>query len=191
MQPERSLNENCEVRLWNKVPPVREEGSPGSWPELTFISNGSPCLLSWKCTIDNCHLCLPPCFLSLRFSPPKPFQKAHCLDKNLSDSVLWAEALSSLPLNSLGKKEDLTQRELSPLRFHHLHSLRWQGPVAGGDRFFLVQTEDFPELCPWVPEVWEFGKVLVSSLQQVSIFLIKCKNKEGYFLRLVIRSKAQ
>lgn len=52
------------------------------------------------------------------------------------------------PLNSLGKEENTAQRELSPLNFYHLNSLRWQGPVAESHCFFLVQTEDFPELCP-------------------------------------------
>lgn len=78
-----------------------------------------------------------------------PFWKFTFLIKSFRFSfVSWGHPfLLTPPLNSLGKKENTTQRKLSPLNFHHLNSLRWQGPVAGGHCFFLVQTKDFPELC--------------------------------------------
>lgn len=94
-------------------------------------------LLTTDYAIDNCYLGLLPWFLSLRFCFMSPSWEFTFLMKSFRCSFIsWDHPFHLIPpLSSLGKKENTTQKKLSPLNFHHLDNLWWQGSVAGGHCF--------------------------------------------------------
>lgn len=149
-------------------------------------------LLTIDNAIGNCHLCLLPWFLSLRFCFMSPSWEFTFLMKSFRFSFIsWGHPFLLTPsLSSLGKKENTTQKKLSPRNFHHLNSLRWKGYVAGGHCFLPGSKWRLPwSLCSLGPKVWELGRLLeVFSrarlpfcLCQCAFFLTKFRNREGYF----------
>lgn len=114
---------------------------------------------------------------------------------------------SSLPPNASsqlpGEEGNYYTKKLSLVSFHHLNSLRWQEPVAGGYCFLPGSELRLPwTLSFLMPKLWELGQVLGSqrvrhnraSLKSLLssktaflslpkfIFLTQLRNGKGAFL---------
>lgn len=136
------------------------------WWGLTFISDGSPCLLPRNATA-NCHLCLLCSFLG--FWPYEPILKVHFLDEIFQKAISFSVMHLSTPW---GRRKILYKGAFTS-EFAPSNSLRWQEPMAGGYCFLPGSMWRLPwALSSLMPKAWELGRVLESFLEQgcLSVF---------------------
>lgn len=171
------LNKDTEELFWNKAPPRKEEGSHWSVEQ-----SARSWLLLQMGHQTWCHgmlltIVIPVsilCFF-LRFLPYELVSRAYFLDEIFQIQLckLKSSLLPNASSQTPGEEGKYYTKKLSLVSFHHLNSLWWQEPVAGGYCFLPGSELRLPwTLSSLMPQLWELGQVLESCLKQdcLSVF---------------------